>query len=118
MGKVYCPPDEIKVPEFNWEDIPAYEAANKKFIEDLKQWCVNRAAKAGVTDENLGVVIQFPVADSYAQYMVAALSPVELIHIPLWDAWEYQYVERLSKKDIVEKINQRKAMDRLIPSRG
>jgi hypothetical protein len=50
--------------------------------------------------------------------MVAALSHVELIHIPLWDAWEYQYVERLSKKDIVEKINQRKAMDRLIPSRG
>jgi hypothetical protein len=113
MGKVYCPPDEIKVPEFNWEDIPAYEAANKKFIEDLKQWCVNRN-----NAEHVGEVIQFPVADGYAQYMVAALSPVELIHIPLWDAWEYQYVERLSKKDIVEKINQRKAMDNLFPARG
>jgi hypothetical protein len=63
-------------------------------------------------------VIQFPVADGYAQYMVASLSPVELIHLPLWDAWEYQYVERLTKKDIVEKINQRKAMDKLFPARG
>jgi hypothetical protein len=41
-----------------------------------------------------------------------------LIHLPLWDAWEYQYVERLTKKDIVEKINQRKAMDKLFPARG
>jgi hypothetical protein len=113
MGKVYCPPDEIKVPEFNWEDIPAYEKANEKFIEDLRTFCKNRN-----NAEHVGEVIQFPVADGYAQYMVAALSPVELIHIPLWDAWEYQYVERLTKKDIVEKINQRKAMDKLFPARG
>lgn len=113
MGKVYSPPSEIKVPDFNWEDIPAYEAANKKFIEDLKAFCLNRN-----NAEHVGEVIQFPVADSYAQYMVAALSPVELIHIPLWDAWEYQYVERLTKKDIIEKIRQTKAMEKLFPARG
>jgi hypothetical protein len=113
MGKVYSPPAEIKFPDFNWEDITAYEAANKKFIENLKAFCINRN-----NAEHVGEVIQFPVADGYAQYMVAALSPVELIHLPLWDAWEYQYVERLTKKDIVEKINQRKAMEKLFPSRG
>jgi hypothetical protein len=53
------------------------------------------------------------VADGYAQYMVASLSPVELIHLPLWDAWQFDYAGRLTKKDIIEKINQRKAMEKL-----
>lgn len=112
MGKVYSPPAEIKVPEFNWEDIAAYEKANEKFIEDLRAFCKNRN-----NAEHVGEVIQFPVADGYAQYMVAALSPIELIHLPLWDAWQFDYVSRLTKKDIVEKIEQRKAMDKFIQSR-
>ena len=113
MGKIYSPPAEIKVPEFNWEDIPAYEEANKKFIDDLKEFCKSRN-----NAEHVGEVIQFPVADGYAQYMVAALSPVELIHLPLWDAWQFDYASRLTKKDIIEKINQRKAMEKLFPARG
>ena len=112
MGKVYSPPAQIPVPEFNWEDIAAYEKANEKFIEDLRAFCKNRN-----NAEHVGEVIQFPVADGYAQYMVAALSPVELIHLPLWDAWQFDYVSRLTKKDIVEKIEQRKAMDKFIQSR-
>lgn len=113
MGKIYSPPASIKVPEFNWEDIPAYENACKKFIDDLKEFCKSRN-----NAEHVGEVIQFPVADGYAQYMVASLSPVELIHLPLMDAWEFQYVERLTKKDIIEKINQRKALDDLFSAKG
>jgi hypothetical protein len=113
MGKVYSPPAEIQVPEFNWEDIAAYEAANEKFIEDLRAFCKNRN-----NGEHVGEVIQFPVADGYAQYMVAGLSPVELIHLPLWDAWNYQYVERLTKKDIVEKINQQKSFEKTFGNKG
>jgi hypothetical protein len=113
MGKIYSPPAEIKVPEFNWEDIPAYEAACNKFVEDLKVFCINRN-----NAEHVGEVIQFPVADGYAQYMVASLSPVELIHLPLWDAWGFQYASRLTKKDIIEKINQKKALKKLFPPRG
>ena len=113
MGKIYSPPASIKVPEFNWKDIPAYEAANKKLIEDLKEFCKTRN-----NAEHVGEVIQFPVADSYAQYMVASLSPVELIHLPLWDAWEFQYASRLTKKDIIEKIEQRKALEKLFSAKG
>lgn len=113
MGKIYSPPASIKVPEFNWEDIPAYENACNKFIDDLKEFCKSRN-----NAEHVGEVIQFPVADSYAQYMVASLSPVELIHLPLMDAWEFQYVERLTKKDIIEKIEQRKALDDLFSAKG
>ncbi len=112
MGKIYLPPAEIPVPELDWKNIDAYEKANEKFIEDLRAFCIKRN-----NSEHVGEVIQFPVADGYAQYMVAALSPVELIHLPLWDAWEFDYVSRLTKKDIVEKIEQRKAMDKFIQSR-
>lgn len=113
MGKIYSPPASLRVPELNWEDIPAYEAANKKFIEDLKAFCKSRN-----NAEHVGEVIQFPVADGYAQYMVASLSPVELIHLPLWDAWEFQYASRLTKKDIIEKIEQRKALEKLFSTKG
>lgn len=115
MGKIYSPPAEIKVPVFNWAtiDIPAYENACNKFIEDLKAFCINRN-----NAEYVGEVIQFPVADGYAQYMVAALSPIELIHLPLMDAWEFQYANRLTKKDIIEKIEQRKALDDLFSAKG
>ena len=113
MGKIYSPPAEIKVPELDWKDIAAYEKANEKFIEDLRAFCKNSN-----NSEHVGEVIQFPVADGYAQYMVAALSPVELIHLPLWDAWEFDYVSRLTKKDIVDKINQRKAMEKLFSKKA
>jgi hypothetical protein len=112
MGKIYSPPAEIPVPILDWKDVPAYDKACDKFIEDLRAYCVNRN-----NAEHVGEVIQFPVADGTAQYMVAALSPIQLVHIPLWDAWEFDYVSRLTKKDIVEKIEQRKAMDKFIQSR-
>lgn len=113
MGKIYSPPASMPVPEFNWEDIEAYEAANNKFIEDLRAFCKSRK-----NEKHVGEVIQFPVADGYAQYMVASLSPVELIHLPLWDAWEFEYASRLTKKDIIDKIEQRKALDKFFSSIG
>lgn len=113
MSNIYDVPDGVKVPEFNWQDIDQYNKDCDKFKSDLKQWCVDRAARAGVTDENIGEVIRFPVADGHAEYMVAALSPIQLIHLPLWDAWSFQYANRLTKKDIVDKIKQQKSLEKL-----
>lgn len=113
MGKIYSPPASLRIPEFNWKDVAAYEAANKKFIEDLKAFCKSRN-----NADHVGEVIQFPVADGYAQYMVASLSPVELIHLPLWDGYEFEYANRLTKKDIIERINQRKALEKLFGARN
>jgi hypothetical protein len=113
MGKIFSPPSSIPVPEFNWKDIEAYKKANEKFIEDLKAFCVKRN-----NSKHIGEVINFSVADGYAQYMVASLSPVELIHLPLWDGYEFQYVGRLTKKDIVTKIEQQKALDEFFSKKG
>ncbi len=113
MATVYSVPDSIKVPELNFRDIEAYREACNKFTADLKEWCVQRAANVGVTDENYGKIIRFPVADGYAEYMVACLKPIQLIHLPLWDAWEFQYANRLTKKDIIEKIQQQNSLEKL-----
>ena len=113
MAQIYDAPNEIKEPDFNWKDIDQYNKDCEKFKADLKQWCIDRAARAGVTDENIGEVIKFPVADGYAEYMVAATKPVQLIHLPLWDAWEFPYAKNLTKKDVVEKIQQQNSLKKL-----
>ena len=113
MSKIFSPPDTIKIPELSFKDIGGYEQACEKYVEDLKQWCINRAENAGTDTQYIGEVIRFPVADGYAEYMVAALKPIQLIHIPLWDAWDFQYANRLTKKDIIDKINQQNSLKKL-----
>lgn len=56
---------------------------------------------------------QFPVADGYAEYMVASMKPLELVHIPLGDAWQFEYAHRLTAKDVQDKIDQQKALEEL-----
>ena len=116
MAKIYNPPKEIKVPELVFTvstDIDGYDAACKKFKADLKEWCIQRNRK----EEHVGEVIKFPVADGQAEYMVASLKPVVLIHLPLWDAWHFQYAHLLGKKEILTKIAQNKAMEELFAMR-
>lgn len=114
MAKIYDLPDGFEVPKFDFKaGFQVYREAENKFLEDLKTWCVERAAKAGVNDPNIGEIIDFPVADGKAIYMVAALSPVQLIHVPVGDAWDFQYAHKLNKKDIVTKIQQGKKLAEL-----
>jgi hypothetical protein len=81
----------------------------KKWEESLRQYCVANGGK----DEAVGTVIGFPVADGSAQYMVFSISPLVLIHMPLGDAWQYRYINRLTKKDILEQVRRSKAMEEL-----
>ena len=110
---VYDAPSEITIPELDFSDIDAYNKACSKFEQDLKDWCIKRANKADADTTNIGEIIRFPVADGYALYMVAALKPIQLIHIPTWDAWEFQYANRLTKQDILDKIDQQKKLTKL-----
>ena len=103
MAKVYSPPKELPTP------IPDYMKPGRGWMEDEKKWeeslrqyCVANGGK----DEAVGTVIGFPVADGSAQYMVFSISPLVLIHMPLGDAWQYRYINRLTKKDILEQVRQ------------
>ena len=112
MAKVFLLPDGFNAPDFNWEDINQYEKDCLDLVERLKKWCIERN-----NQKNVGEIIKFQVDDGYAEYMVAATKPVQLIHLPLGDAWCFQYANRLTKKDIVEKVNQQKNIAKFFADR-
>ena len=104
----------IELPEFDWNDIPAYQEASKKYIDDLRAHLLEEDPNG----ENVGVEIRFPMADGYARYMVASMRPLELIHIGLDDAYHFPDVELYTANQIQAKVDQQKALEKLFPSRG
>jgi len=114
MATIFRAPESIKVPSFSTfykdgkYDREAHDNAEKQYLADLKAMLVKRNG-----GKNVGEVVQFPCADSYAQYMVAGMRPLELVHIPLGDAWDYPYIDRLTASDIQDKIDQQKALEKI-----
>jgi len=107
MAKVYSAPETIKVPSLDFGNVKGYNEACEKYKADLKAMLQKRN-----TGKNVGEIIRFPVADGYAEYMVASMKPVELVHIPLWDAWDFQYAHLLTAKEVQESIDQQKALEK------
>ena len=108
MAKVYLLPDGFVAPDFNWEDIDQYNKDCAELTERLKKWCIERN-----TQKNGGEVIKFQVADGYAEYMVAATKPVELIHLPFWDEYQSEFAHLMTAKAIQDKIDQKIMLDKL-----
>lgn len=106
---IYDVPEKIKVPQIKFDgsfNLEQYNKEVEQFIQELK----NELHGQGYTESYVGEIIRFPVADSNAEYMVIALNPVMLVHLPLGDAWHYDYIERLTAKDILLKIQQQKSL--------
>lgn len=106
MGKIYKAPDTIELPKVDFGKYNREEEKKKedKYLSDLAAWCKKRKDQ-----QYVGEVVRFPHADGYAQYMVASIKPLELVHLELGDAWDLPYIERLKAKDIIEKIEREKA---------
>jgi len=113
MAKIYSAPEEIVQPEMDFSDLVKYRRDEQAYIESLSDW----VKKRNPNGECIGEIVNFPVADGHASYMVASLKPVELIHIPLGDAWNFQYANRLTAKDVREKISNAKRLAELFPAR-
>lgn len=109
MAKVFLLPEGFVAPDFNWKDIPQYEKGCAELTEKLKKWCIDRNPE----QKNVGEIIKFQVADGYAEYMVAATKPVELIHLPFWDAYQSETANLMTAKAIQQKIDQTIAMAKL-----
>lgn len=111
MAKIFSAPEEVKIPKLDFNDVKNWRANDEKYIQELK----NHIQSLGYTGKNVGEVIQFPVADGYAQYMVASMKPLQLIHIPLGDAWQYAHL--LTAKEVQQKIDQTKAIKELFSNK-
>ncbi len=96
-AKVFNPPADIKLPSFSSK---TYREDEEKYVKQIKDFVTKR--KAG---KNIGEIVRFQVADGYAEYMVASMKPLELVHLPTGDAWEYQYINRLTVKDIQQRLD-------------
>jgi hypothetical protein len=105
---IYSPPAHIKEPEITFQNVELWRERNEKYVKELKAFCLQR--KKG---KNVGEIIYFPVADGQAQYMVASLRPLELIHLPLDDAWQFSYAHLLTAKEVNEKIENQKALNKI-----
>ncbi len=115
MAKIYSPPAIIPVPKYDWKDkmVENYNKAEKTFIDNLTKFAKRR--KKG---DLIGKVIKFPVADGYALYMVAGLKPVELIHLPLLDAYQSEFAELMTAAKIKEMVERDEKMAELFSKKG
>jgi hypothetical protein len=114
MGKIYSPPESIGEPPsithpFDWK---AYNKACDEYVNKIKSW-----AKQNGKGPQAGEEISFGVADGNAVYIVVSLSPVSLIHVPIGDAYQFQYANRLTRQDILKKIEQKKALARMFENK-
>lgn len=108
--KVFSAPKDIKEPQIDYANFSRIQMQQEehRYLNEIKQYII----KGGYNGKNVGEVIQFPVADGYAQYMVVSMRPLQLMHLPLGDAWHYQYIERLTAKDVQNKIDCRISLDK------
>ena len=110
MAKVFSAPNSIPLPQWSIKKTHQENMAEEKaYLDQLKDMLTKRKP----TQKLVGEIIRFPAADGYAEYMVASTTPLELVHIPLGDAWNFQYAHRLTKKDVEEKIKNQKALEEL-----
>jgi uncharacterized protein with ACT and thioredoxin-like domain len=106
--KVYGLPEEIKYqPDYSKFDYEAERQREETAKAELKAWL----QKEGYTGPLTGEIASFGQGDGYANYMFADAGRRScLIHLPFGDAWQLPYIERLTKADIVKKIQQQKNM--------
>ena len=92
----------------------AYNRNNEQYIEANKAWL----RENGFDGPNSGDLIQFGVADGYAQYMFADKGRQSfLIHLDIGDGYQYRDVEFLPKKEILRRIEQCKSRVKLFGRR-
>jgi hypothetical protein len=105
--KVYGLPKELEA------TIPVNDYANESYDEwmeneakhkkTIKAWLLTHGYKG----KHTGKLLQMPIADGYAEYMLADGSPSMLLHLPYGDAWESPDVQFLPKKEVLRRIKGR-----------
>ena len=118
MAQIYVAPNGFEAPSLDFKEMHTYNTRWEKYQERLRQWCLNRMK--GIenphvmnSEEYIGKVIQFPAADGYALYMVASVSPPQLIHLDYLDRYTSETAQYLKGKDIIKKVDQAKKIAKL-----
>ena len=109
MATIYAAPEEIKIPKLDFSDMAKYRREQEEYLAELKKYC----QEDNDDEEYVGEIVRIPVADGNAEYMVASLKPLELIHIPLGDAYDSEFAELLTLAKVKQKIDGAKRLAKL-----
>lgn len=100
----FLPAPTVDYKNYDHEKVEADEQEHKKALQQyLKQ--------ANFNGSLTGEIVRFPVADGYAEYMVADAGKVwGLIHLPYGDAYQFPYIHKISKTEIKKQIKMNNKM--------
>lgn len=105
-AKIYS--NSIEKPRISWANPKAWKESEERYIQKTKELLLKR--KKG---KNVGEIISFPYADSNAQYMVASMRPLELVHLEVGDAWEFPQAHLMTAKEVQKKLDSQKRIEEL-----
>jgi hypothetical protein len=115
--KIYATPEEVPTPEFDYSNYDAkkIEAQEDQHKADLKKWIISMGYDKPLTGE----ILREPVADGYAQYMVAdGGRQWALIHLEYGDAYHSRNVEFLTKAEVKKRIQAAKDIRAMFKSKS
>jgi len=95
LSKSPCPGGWSQLPDEKLDDY-------LKRTEAMLQRLLAKSREAAADGEAAGIVLQFPVADGHAFYVVMKEKPLTLQHIPFSDAWQIPaaHVRGLTLRDV------------------
>lgn len=117
MAKAFAPPKgydfDFKF-DFDGSDdtFKKFDEACEKYVKRLRKFCKKHS------DSNsplVGETIKTPKADGYAVYMVFRTKPLQIIHVPIGDAWHADpvWIRGLRLKDVKEMVENEKALAKM-----
>lgn len=110
MAKIYSAPKHIKRPDYLHCKGNEWQKEDERYIKQLKEFLKAN----GYTGKNVGEIVDFPMADSYASYMVISMKPLELFHLETGDAWDFPYTHLMTAKEIQQRIDLRQAQQKAL----
>ena len=112
MGKIYSGIQGIRKPAMG-NDWKTYEQRTEAYVDKIKKY-----AKENSKCPEAGKEISFGVADGKARYVILSLKPVQLIHLDVYDGYNFQYVNRLTAQDVKNELKRQEALERLFSKGG
>src|SRR3989304_193411 len=107
MAKIYGGVQGIRKPAIT-SDWQGYDKRAEAYVDKIKAY-----AKQNSKCPEAGKEISFGVADGNARYVVLSLKPVQLIHLDVYDGYQFQYVNRLTAKDVLDELKRRESLEKL-----
>ena len=102
----------IEVPDIPYRD-PDYRAKRREQLQAIKKTVKDKRPN----DELAGEILQFQVADGYAQYLVKSSKPLTLQHVQDGDGYSVHHalIRGLRLEDVRDQVESHRKMRELFP---